>query len=127
MTLTRRRALTLAVLAILAVVALQAFNSFACYKHDFLAFVGSLGFIAVPMLPAFVTLPTKNPLRSVAASLLFAPWLLVAYYTDCIRPYEGGGASMVYVVVVMYGFVTALVGAVLAGPVLSRLGFQVVR
>ena len=125
MTLSRSKARVLALIAILVVMALQAFNSFACYEHNLLTFLGSLAFIAIPMLPALVAMATKNPLRSVGASLLFAPWLPFAYYTDCVQPYQGGGASMVYVVVVFYGFVTALVGAVLSGPVLSRLGVRV--
>ena len=32
-----------------------------------------------------------GPLRAVGACLLFAPWLVFAYYTDCVRPYQGGG------------------------------------
>lgn len=121
-----QRARGLALAAIGAVVVLQAINSFGCYHHDLPAFGQALAFIALPMLPALVALFTRNPLRSVAASALFAPWLLFAYYTDCIRPYQGGGASMVYVAVLMYGFATALLGAVLAGWVLRRLGIAVV-
>lgn len=120
-----RRARMLGLLAIAVVVLMQAVNSFGCYKHDFPTYLGALGFIAVPMLPALVGLFTANPLRAVGASAFFAPWLVVAFYVDCIKPYEGGGASMVYVVVVMYGFATALVGALLSGFILRRLGITV--
>ena len=101
---------------------MQAFNSFSCYGHDMPAYLRALGFVAIPMAPALVAVITKNPLRAVAASLLFAPWLLFAYYTDCVRPYQGGGASMIYVAVVMYGLPCTLLGALFAGPALKGLG-----
>ena len=116
------RARVLGFSAILGVALLQAFNSFGCYGHDFPAYLGALGFIAIPMAPALVAVFTKNPLRAVAASLLFAPWLLFTYYTDCVRPYQGGGASMIYVAVVMYGLPCTLLGTLLAGPALKGLG-----
>ena len=104
---------------------LQAFNSFACYGHDLRGYLGALGFVAIPLLPAVFALFTKNPFRAVGAALLFAPWLLFAYYTDCVRPYQGGGASMIYVAVLMYGLPCALIGALLAGPVLRGLGITI--
>ena len=116
------RARALGLVAVAGVGLLQAFNSFACYDHDLLGYLGALGFIAIPMLPAVVALFTKNPLRAVVASLLFAPWLLFAYYTDCVRPYQGGGASMIYVGVLLYGLPCALIGALLAGPALRGIG-----
>ena len=124
-TLSRRAALVLGALAIVGVVLLQAFNSFACYKQSFGTFLASLGFIAIPMVPAIVGLATKNPLRSISAAACFAPWLLVAYYTDCVLPYQGGGASMIYVVVVMFGLPCALTGYFLAIPVFRFFGITV--
>lgn len=110
--------------AVLAVCGLQAFNSFGCYDHSFAKFAESLGFIAAPMLPAIIPLLTSKPIRSVGASMLFTPWLAFAYYTDCGRPYEGGGASMIYVAVVLWGFPSALVGAMLTVPVARELGWE---
>ena len=60
-----------------------------------------------------------------AGHLLFAPWLVFAYYTDCVRPYQGGGASMIYVAVLLWGTPCAIVGALLTGPVMRLFGVSV--
>ncbi len=112
--------------AIASVIALQAFNSFGCYDHTLAMFATSVGmFLMVPLLPAFVSLLTANPLRAVGACVLFAPWLVFAYYTDCVGPYQGGGASMVYVAVLLWGTPCAIVGALLTGPVMRLSGLSV--
>lgn len=115
------KAFRLGLLATGAVVALELFNGAACYGHGVRAQLVSLGFVAVGFLPGVIALASKNPLRTVGAALLFAPWLLLAFYTDCVRPYQGGGASMIYVALVLYGFASSAVGALLTGPVLRRL------
>jgi hypothetical protein len=126
MTISRKHALLGGVAAILAVILLQAFNSVGCYDHTLLAFVQVVGmFLLVPLLPAFISLLTANPLRAVGACLLFAPWLVLAYYTDCVRPYRGGGASMIYVAVLLWGTPCAIVGALLTGPVMRLFGLSV--
>jgi hypothetical protein len=121
MRVTRARARACGAAAIAAVALLQGFNSAACYRHNLDTYLETLLFIAIPMLPAFVSLATRNPLRAVGASLLFAPWLVVAYFVDCVTPYRGGGASMIYVAVVLFGFPSALAGALVTGPILRRL------
>ena len=94
----------MATASIMAVLLLQAFNSFACYKHDLLTFLlSTVIFLTIPLLPAIVSLALPNPLPAVGACALFAPWLLVAYYTDCVRPYSGGDASMIYIAVLLWG------------------------
>jgi hypothetical protein len=123
--MSRQLARRWGLLAMGMVFILQAVNSFGCYKHDLLTYLKTLGFIAIPMLPAFVSLFTANPLRAVGASALFAPWLALAYYTDCIRPDTSGGASMVYVAVLLYGFATALLGAALSGYFFRYFGLEV--
>ena len=65
-------------------------------------------FLLLPLAPALVSLVTSNPLRAVGACALLAPWLVFAYYTDCVRPYSGGGASMVYVAVLLWGTPSAI-------------------
>lgn len=126
MVISRKHALIGGVAAIFAVIALQAFNSIGCYDHTLLTFVQVLGmFLLVPLLPALISLLTANPLRAVGACLLFAPWLVFAYYTDCVRPYQGGGASMVYVGVLLWGTPCAIVGALLTGPVMRLFGVSV--
>lgn len=122
--LTRNQSLIAGACAIGAVFLLQAFNSAACYRHDMATFLSVLAmFVVPPMLPALVGLATKQPLRAVGGSLLFAPWLMLAYTTDCVMPYAGGGASMIYVAVVLWGFPCCLVGVLLSVRVGRALGF----
>lgn len=126
MLISHRQALITGMTAIALILALQAFNSVGCYGHTLLTFVQVVGmFVLVPLLPALVSLLTANPLRAVGACLLFAPWLVVAYYTDCVRPYQGGGASMVYVAVLLWGTPCAIIGALLTGPVMRLFGMSV--
>ena len=126
MLISRRQALTTGMTAIALVIALQAFNSVGCYRHTLPTCLQVVGmFVLVPLLPALVSLLTANPLRAVGACLLFAPWLVLAYYTDCVRPYQGGGASMIYVAVLMWGTPCAIIGALLTGPAMRLLGVSV--
>ncbi len=119
MQISRNRAVLVGISAIVGVVAIQTFNSIACYNHDLQLFLTTLGtFLLIPLLPAIISLATSNPLRAVGACLLFAPWLLLAYYTDCVRPYTGGGASMIYVAVLLWGTPSSIVGALMSGPVM---------
>lgn len=128
MTFTRRSAILVGLAAIASVVLLQAFSSTSCYEHDLASFLQVTGFFLVPaLLIATVCLFTANPLRAVGSCLLFAPWLVFAYYTDCIRPYEGGGASMVYVLVLLLGTPCALLGAVITGPVMRLFNLSIKR
>jgi hypothetical protein len=120
-----RRARVFGLASVGLIVILQAINSFGCDKHDVGGYLKVLALLAIPMSPALLALFTTNPLRAVGASALFAPWLVLAYYTDCISPYEGGGASMIYVVVFMYGFATAVIGALASGPLFRVLGIRV--
>jgi hypothetical protein len=126
MVIRRNRAVFSGVVAIASVIAIQAFNSFACYGHDLRLFLKTLGiFLFIPLLPAIVSLATANPLRAIGACLMFAPWLLLAYYIDCIRPYTGGGASMIYVAVVLWGTPSSIIGALVTGPIMRALGVSV--
>lgn len=126
MNISRRKARWIGLAAIGAVVLLQAFNSFACYHHGLNGFLSStVFFVGIPLVPAFVSLVLPNPLRAVVACAFFAPWLLLAYYTDCVAPYEGGGASMIYVAVLLFGTVTSLIGSLIAGVLFRGLGIEV--
>jgi len=126
MLINRGRAVTYGLVAILGVVALQAFNSVACYQHGFGEFLAALGtFLLVPLLPPIIALATANPLRAVGGCLLFAPWLGLAYYTDCVRPYTGGGASMIYVAVLFWGTPSSILGVLVTGPIMRLLGISV--
>lgn len=126
MTISRNRAQLYGIAAIIGILAMQVFNSIACYGHgplDFLMVVGI--FLLIPLLPAFISLLTANPLRAVGACLLLSPWLAVAYYTGCVRPYTDGGASMIYVAVLFWGTPSAIIGVLLTGPVTRMLRIRV--
>lgn len=127
MTFTRKQAVLIGLAAIASVVLLQAFSSATCYEHDLASFLQTSGFFLGPaLLIAGVCLLTANPLRAVGSCLLFAPWLVFAYYTDCIRPYEGGGASMVYVLVLLQCTPCALLGALVTGPLMRLSNLSMV-
>jgi hypothetical protein len=126
MVISRNKARLLGAAAVGTVLLLQALNSFGCYQHDFATFLFATSmFVAIPLLPALISLPLKNPLRAVGACALFAPWLVLAYYTDCVRPYSGGGASMIYIAVLFWGTPSAIIGALITGPVIRGLGIEI--
>ena len=126
MKIPRLRAAFIGGAAIGAVLLIQAFNSIACYQHDFGTYLLTVGiFILIPLIPAELALFSPNPLRAVGACLLFAPWLIIAYVTDCVMPYQGGGASMIYVAVFLWGTLSAIVGALITGPITRRLGIEI--
>ncbi len=126
MIVSRKLAISIGVVAVATILAQQAFNSFACYDHSLKSFLAVVGiFVLVPLLPALISLFTANPLRAVGACLLLSPWLWLAYYTDCVAPYTGGGASMVYIAVVLWGTPCSLIGALLTGPALRAFSVKV--
>jgi hypothetical protein len=126
MIVSRRTAQWIGAASIAVVVALQSFNGVACYHQTLADFILAFAiFVAPAVVVALVALFTSNPLRAAVASACFAPWLVTAYYSDCVLPYRGGGASMVYVVVLLYGLPCALLGVFIAGPLLRRLGVSV--
>ena len=126
MTISRKSAFYLGVGSICVVLFIQAFNSFACYEHNVITFIyTTVFFLTVPLIPAFISLGLLNPLRAVGACTLFVPWLIFAYYVDCIKPYAGGGASMVYVGVLFWGTPSAILGAFITGPITRIFNIEV--
>jgi hypothetical protein len=121
----RSKALMIGLAAIAAVALVEAFNGATCQRYGFLGYLQALGLLAVPMAPALISLFTKNPLRAVGAALLVLPWLVHAHYIDCVRPYPGGGASLSYVSVLLYGLPCGVVGAIGTGLLLQALGVRV--
>lgn len=106
-------------------VAVQLFNDFACYQKSLLESLMWLWFPLIPLTPAVLFLQSANPLRAVTAALVVIPFYALAYYTDCVLPYTGGGASMVYVIVLFYGLPTALATGLLTGPLCRWLDIRV--
>jgi hypothetical protein len=126
MKMSRSRALFLGVASIFGIICIQAFNSFACYDHDVQSFLDTLRiFVIIPLLPALISLLTSNPLRAFGACLLFAPWLMLAYYADCVEPHAG--ASMVYVAVILWGTPSSIIGALVTSPIMRLAGVSVGR
>ena len=126
MIVSRKLGVAIGIAAIAAILAQQAFNSFSCYDHSLMSYLAVVGiFLGIPLLPALVSLITANPLRAVGACLLLSPWLGFAYYTDCVKPYAGGGASMIYVAVLLWGTPSSMLGALITGPVLRVVGVKV--
>lgn len=128
MLISRRIARRWAVVAILGVVLLEAAATFGCTAPaDASGRLSRLIWLLIPLSPALVALFTPNPLCAIAAALPVAGLIGYAYYLDCIRPYEGGGASMVYLLVWFGGLIAAGAAALLAIAVLRLLGVRVTR
>ena len=126
MIVSRKLGVAIGIAAIAAILAQQAFNSFSCYDHSLMSYLAVVGiFLGIPLLPALVSLITANPLRAVGACFLLSPWLGFAYYTDCVKPYAGGGASMIYVAVLLWGTPSSMLGALITGPVLRVVDVKV--
>ncbi|UOO87882.1 hypothetical protein LVJ82_10300 [Vitreoscilla massiliensis] len=111
------------------VVALQAFSSFQCYQHDVMNFLLTLGvFVLVPLIPSLIAMMTRNPLCALGGYIGFVPWLGYAYYVDCVRlQSDGGGASMVYVSVLLYGSLSCLLGVLLWAAVMWVFQIKVLK
>jgi len=104
----------------------QLFNDFVCYEKSIFETIIFLWFPAIPLIPAIVSLKSKNPLRAVPAALCVIPFYLLAYHVDCIEPYQGGGASMIYVAVIMYGTPLALLFFFITDPICRLLKIKVI-
>lgn len=127
MRLTRAHARWIGVAAIAGVVVLHTFIGFGCYRQDLGMFVtGALYFLLIPLLPAAFSLLRANPLGAVGACLMVVPWILFAYYIDCVKPYTGGGASLAYVAVILYGTPGAILGALITPWLTRKAGLQVI-
>ncbi len=109
-----RKARLIGLTAIAAVVVIQLLSSIFCYQNDLSQLAFSFMMIAVPFSPALIWILSPNPLLTVGGAALFIPWLVLAFTVDCILPYAGGGASMMYVAVVIWGFPSTILGMILA-------------
>ena len=124
--MSRRKALFYGIVAIFLIMAVQIFSSVTCYEQNVSQFFyGVIFFLGVPLLVALIGLLSKNPLRAVGASILIIPWQVIAYYTDCVTPYIGGGASFSYIAVLLWGSVGALIGLLITGLITKVLGVTV--
>ena len=122
---SRKQAWGLGVGSIVVALGVQLFNDIACYERGLFEALSTLWFPAIPLVPALIALGSGNPLRAVGGSLVVIGFYLLAFYTDCVVPYSGGGASMVYVAVVMYGFPLAVVAVFVTGTLLRWMGIVI--
>lgn len=124
-TISRRAAFVFGCVLIAVAIGCQIFNDLVCYKRTVAETLKGLWFPLVPLVPSVVFLFSANPLRAAGSAGLVIPFYLFAYYVDCVAAYESGGASMVYVTVLVYGLAAALVGGLLTGPVCGAMGVRV--
>lgn len=124
-TIQKPAALRLGLLATATIAGLQVFSGVACYSLSPGYHLAALGLVCLAFLPGLASLLSRNPLRAVGAALLFAPWLALAYYTDCVLPPKGPASSMSYLAVLVYGLPSAAIGALLTSPVLRLLRVNV--
>ena len=114
-TIKRNAALSIGGASIVLALCVQLFNDVSCYEKEIFEAVINIWFPAIPLIPAFFAMASSNPLKAVGASIVTTMFYVFAYYTDCVRPYEGGGASMVYVVVIMYGLPLSILASAVVG------------
>jgi hypothetical protein len=117
----RLTALSIGLLATAALVGLQLFNGTACYDLSLGYHLAALALVGLAFLPGLVCLPSKNPLRTAGAALLFAPWLVMAFNVDYAPPPKGPASSMSYLMAAIYGFISSTIGAVITAPLLCLL------
>ncbi len=122
---TKAQARRLALLAIGLTAGLELLSGAICGHRDAESQAIGLLFLLLPLSPAIVALAAPNPLCSVAAVLPVAGWIIYAFYFECVRTYQGGGASMVYLGVWFYGFFSGIAAALLSIPLMRLLGLRI--
>ena len=129
MQISYRTALLSSLLALALVVAMQAYSGLTCYAQTWDVLLMSMGmFVLIPVIPALIALFTRNPLSALGGFLAFLPWLIYAYYVDCMLPQTGaGGASLIYVVVFLYGAASCLLGVLLVAVLMWLMQVKVVK
>ena len=129
MQISYRTALLSSLLGLALVVAMQAYSGLTCYAQTWDVFLMSMGmFVLIPVIPALIALFTRNPLSALGGFLAFLPWLIYAYYVDCMLPQTGaGGASMIYVVVFLYGAASCLFGVLFVAVLMWLMQVKVVK
>ena len=129
MQISYRTALLSSLLGLALVVAMQAYSGITCYEQTWDVFLMGMGmFVLLPLIPALIALFTRNPLSALGGFLAFLPWLIYAYYVDCLMPQTGaGGASMIYVVVFLYGAASCLLGVLLVAVLMWLMQVKVVK
>jgi hypothetical protein len=66
------------------------------------------------LLPALITYKDKKYIASTAATLSLLPFVVYANVHEYLLPYKGGGASMAYVIVFLFGVPFSILVAVVS-------------
>lgn len=107
------RARLIGVGAVIVVIAAHAINSFLCYGIGLDGFLQSfVAFVLLPLCPSLICLAMSKPLHAAGSAICVFPWLVLTFWFDCVMPYQGGGASMLYIAVLLWGTLSALIGLV---------------
>lgn len=94
------------------------------YGTFFNSLMGTVIFVALPMMPAFLTIKHK-PLMTLGGILFYIPLLVFCYYAEYLVPYTGGGARMTYVLTYIVG-IPLIAAGMFAGPLVLRfLGIKI--
>ena len=129
MQISYRTALLSSLLGLALVVATLTYSGLTCYAQTWDVLLMSMGmFVLIPVIPALIALFTRNPLSALGGFLAFLPWLIYAYYVDCMLPQTGvGGASLIYVVVFLYGAASCLLGVLFVAVLMWLMQVKVVK
>ncbi len=115
MKIQTRSAKRLSQLSFLLVVAAHGLYSIGCHKSGFSGFLtAGLFFDGVPMVLPILSYFLKNYFVATIGAFGVLPWIGYAFYVDCIMPYQGGGASMMYVAIIFWGTPSAICGMLVA-------------
>lgn len=111
--------------AILIALCIPLYSNLTCYEKTVIETLVALAFQAIPLIPAFIAIFSPNPLKAIGPSIIAAIFYLFAHNVDCVQSYEGGGASMIYVVVIMYGLPLAFIASWITGVICNSTGIVV--
>lgn len=91
----------------------------------FMSYTCSVGLLMLPIAAFFMVFPAaivglvfkgaKSPVPSLVAMGTVVPLMGLAFYADCLAPYEGGGAAMGGVIPWLYGIPGGLLFGWVAG------------
>lgn len=117
MALARKSAERIGFAALAVALGCVAFTRLNCFGFDsFWTILADLLVFGPSLIGGVACVSSSNPLRAIgaAAGITFATSF--AYYSECVRPYEGGGASFVGL---------ALLVLVPACTVVGIVGFEI--
>ena len=113
MALARKSAQRIGFAALAVALGCAVFARFRCFGFDSpWAILADLLIFGPSLIGGVACVSTSNPLRALgaAAGIIFAT--SYAYYSECVRPYEGGGASFIGLALIVIVPACTVVGIV---------------